>query len=606
MRDVVIVSGVRTPIGSFGGTLKDVPAVDLGGLVIGEVLRRARVSPDKVDLVVMGNVLQAGLGQNPARQAAIKGGIPQYVAAVTVNVVCGSGLEAVITAAQKIKAGDAEIVVAGGMENMSQAPYVMMQSRWGQRMGHGQVFDVMIRDGLWCSFSDTHMGITAENVAQKFKVSREDQDAYAAASQAKAERAIASGRFRDEIVPVTVPQKKGEPIVFDTDEYPKPGTTAASLAKLKPAFDKQGTVTAGNSSGVNDGAAALLVMSADKACKLGLEPLARIVTYDSRGCEPELMGIGPIFAVQSAIAKVQAELGGRSLDLVELNEAFAAQAIACQTALQIDPGKVNVNGGAIALGHPIGCSGARVLVTLMHEMQRRDVEVGLAALCVGGGMGFAMIIERERDQNRGGRLRQPPFPGGDLPGRRAMDRLVETLVARYPKPVRLADDSDVTFRPLRKSDETALAAFMKNLSLKDRACLKEDVADPQVIARWIDRLDYDDVLPIVALDGDRIVGDATLHFNPIGWSRHQGEIRLTTDVGYRERGLGRALAQEAIDMARELGLEQLSIELAPELHEAYQLFLKLGFQQAAVLQGFIIDLEGNERDLVLMVKRLRD
>jgi L-amino acid N-acyltransferase YncA len=346
-------------------------------------------------------------------------------------------------------------------------------------------------------------------------------------------------------------------------------------------------------------------MSADKACKLGLEPLARIVAYDSRGCEPELMGIGPIFAVQSAIAKVQGQLGGRPLDLVELNEAFAAQAIACQTALNIDPGRINVNGGAIALGHPIGCSGARVLVTLVHEMRRRDVEVGLAALCVGGGMGFAMIIERERDQARGRRLRQLSADWGGLPGRRAMDRLVERLVERYPRLVRLEDGNDVTFRPLRKSDEAALAAFMKDLPLKDRACLKEDVADPEVIARWIDRLDYDDVLPIVATDGSRIVGDATLHFNPIGLSRHQGEIRLTTDVGYRERGLGRALAQEAIDIARELGLEQLSIELAPELHEAYQLFLKLGFEEAAVLKGFIIDLEGHERDLVLMVKRIK-
>jgi len=393
MRDVVIASGVRTAIGSFGGTLKDVPAVELGGIVIKEVLSRAKVSPDRVDLVVMGNVLQAGLGQNPARQAAIHGGISQYTPATTVNVVCGSGMEAVITATQKIKAGDAEVVVAGGMENMSQAPYVMTHSRWGQRMGHAQVLDVMIRDGLWCSFGDTHMGITAENVAKKFGLSREEQDGYAAKSQEKAEKAVKSGRFKDEIVPVMVPQKKGDPIVFDTDEYPKFGTTMEKLGKLKPAFDKKGTVTAGNSSGVNDGAAALLVMSADKAYKLGIEPMARIVSYDVRGCEPELMGIGPIFAVQSAIAKVRAELG-KEVDLVELNEAFAAQAIACVKTLQIDPDKVNVNGGAIALGHPIGCSGSRVLVTLMYEMQKRDVKVGLAALCVGGGMGFAMIVER--------------------------------------------------------------------------------------------------------------------------------------------------------------------------------------------------------------------
>ena len=393
MHDVVIASGVRTAIGSFGGTLQDVPAVELGGIAIREVLQRSRVGAEKVDLVIMGNVLQAGLGQNPARQAAINGGISQYTPAVTVNVVCGSGMEAVIAATQKIKAGDAEVVVAGGMENMSQAPYVLKQSRWGLRMGHSQVIDVMIRDGLWCSFSDTHMGITAENVAKKFNIGREEQDEYAAMSQAKAEKAITSGRFKDEIVPVTVPQKKGDPLVFDTDEYPKFGTTAEKLAKLKPAFDKKGTVTAGNSSGVNDGAAALLVMSADKAYKLGIKPMARVLSYDVRGCEPELMGIGPIFAVQSAIAKVKAELG-REVDLVELNEAFAAQSIACLKTLRIDSDKVNVNGGAIALGHPIGCSGSRVLVTLMYEMQKRDVKVGLAALCVGGGLGFALLIER--------------------------------------------------------------------------------------------------------------------------------------------------------------------------------------------------------------------
>jgi RimJ/RimL family protein N-acetyltransferase len=317
------------------------------------------------------------------------------------------------------------------------------------------------------------------------------------------------------------------------------------------------------------------------------------------------MGIGPIFAVQSAIAKVQGELGGRPLDLVELNEAFAAQAIACQAALQIDAGKINVNGGAIALGHPIGCSGARILVTLLHEMRRRDVDVGLAALCVGGGMGFAMILEREGEQARARRLHHVSDACGGIPGRRAMDRLVERLVERYPRAIRLEDGSDVIFQPLRKRDEAALAAFMKDLPLKDRACLKEDVGDPHVIARWIDRLDYDDVLPIVAKDGEKIVGDVTLHFNPIGGSRHQGEIRLTTDVGYRERGLGTKLAQEAIDIGRELGLEQVSIELAPELHEAYQLFIKLGFEEAAVLKGFIIDLEGHERALVLMVKRLK-
>jgi acetyl-CoA C-acetyltransferase len=394
VREVVIASAVRTPIGTFGGALRDVPAVELGGLVIREVLNRAKIRPEKVDEVIMGNVLQAGLGQNPARQAAIRGGISQYIPAATVNKVCGSGMKSVIMAAQAVKAGDADCIVAGGMENMSEAPYVLPHSRWGLRMGHDQLVDVMIQDGLWCSFGHTHMGVTAENIADKFAFTREEQDAFAASSQQKAEAAITSGRFKEEIVPVKVPQRRGDPIIFDTDEFPRFGTTAEKLAKLKPAFREDGTITAGNSSGINDGAAALLIMSAEKAFKMGIKPLAKIVGYDYRGCEPELMGTGPIYAVRSAINKVRDKLG-KDIDLVELNEAFAAQSMACLKDLNLDPQIVNVNGGAIALGHPIGCSGARILTTLVFEMKRRDVKVGLAALCIGGGMGISTIVERD-------------------------------------------------------------------------------------------------------------------------------------------------------------------------------------------------------------------
>ena len=395
MKEVVIASAVRTPIGSFGGALKEVPAVDLGALVIREALRRAKLRQDKVDKVIMGNVLQAGLGQNPARQAAALADISQYTPAVTVNVVCGSGMEAVISAAQSIRAGDAEVIIAGGMESMSQAPYLIpATTRWGSRMGHTQVIDTMIHDGLWCSFENYHMGITAENVAEKFHISREEQDAFAAESQHRAEAAIKSGRFKEEIIPVEVPQRRGEPTIFDTDEFPRFGTSAEKLAKLKPAFRKDGTITAGNSSGINDGAAALVVMSAEKAVKMGVRPLAKITSYDCQGCEPELMGVGPIFAVRHAYDMVKERLN-KEIDLVELNEAFAAQSLACLNALHLDPAIVNVNGGAVALGHPIGCSGSRILVTLLYEMQRRDAKVGLAALCVGGGMGFAIIVERD-------------------------------------------------------------------------------------------------------------------------------------------------------------------------------------------------------------------
>jgi acetyl-CoA C-acetyltransferase len=393
MEEVVIASAVRTAIGAFGGALKEMPAVELGGIVIKEVLRRAKVRQDKVDLVVMGNVLQAGEGQNPARQAALLADISQYTPALTVNAVCGSGMEAVITASQKIQTGAVEIVIAGGMECMSNAPFVLPQARWGARMGHVQVLDTMIHDGLWCSFGDTHMGITAENVAERFHLSREEQDEFAAQSQQKAEAAIKSGRFKDEIVPVEIPQRKGDPIIFDTDEFPRFGSTAEKLGKLKPAFAKQGSITAGNSSGINDGAAALLLMTAERALKMGIRPLAKIDSYSVEGCEPELMGTGPIYAVRDAIERISEERG-KHIELVELNEAFAAQSLACLKELHLDPTIVNVNGGAIALGHPIGCSGARILVTLVYEMQRRNVEVGLASLCVGGGMGYAMIVER--------------------------------------------------------------------------------------------------------------------------------------------------------------------------------------------------------------------
>lgn len=392
MREVVIASAARTAIGAFGGALKEVPAVQLGGVVIKEVLRRAKIRQDKVDQVIMGNALQAGLGGNPARQAAVLAEISQHTPAVTVNALCASGMEAVITATQKIQAEDAEIIVAGGMESMSQAPFVTPQTRWGARMGHVQMLDTLIHDALWCAFSDTHMGGTAENVAEKFKITREEQDAFAARSQQRAEQAIKSGRFKDEIVPVEIPQRRGEPLIFDTDEFPRFGTTVEALAKLKPAFKKDGTITAGNSSGINDGAAALLVLSAEKALKMGLRPMAKIDAYACQGCEPELMGTGPIYAVRDGIAKVSE--AQKKIELVEINEAFAAQTLACLQELHLDPDLVNVNGGAIALGHPVGCSGARILVTLLYEMQKREAQVGLASLCVGGGMGYAMIVER--------------------------------------------------------------------------------------------------------------------------------------------------------------------------------------------------------------------
>ncbi|HXL03862.1 MAG TPA: acetyl-CoA C-acetyltransferase [Bacillota bacterium] len=392
MREVVILSGVRTAIGTFGGALQGVPASDLGAVVIKEAVRRAGINSDTVDEVIMGNVLQAGQGQNPARQASIKAKLSTKVPAMTVNKVCGSGLKAVTLAAQAIKCGDADVVVAGGMENMNQAPYILDKARYGYRMGHGELVDTMIQDGLWCIFGDTHMGITAENLGEIYNISREEQDEFAAWSQQKAEKAIADGRFEDEIVHVEIPQRKGAPIVFCRDEHVRPGTTKEKLALLRPAFKKDGTVTAGNASGINDGAAALIIASKDKAAELGAKPMATIRSYASSGVDPSVMGIGPVPATRQAL--VGADLRLDDIDLIEANEAFAVQSLAVGQELGWDPDRVNVNGGAIALGHPIGASGARILVSLLHEMIKRDVSLGLATLCIGGGMGLAVIVER--------------------------------------------------------------------------------------------------------------------------------------------------------------------------------------------------------------------
>ncbi len=391
MEEAVIVSAVRTPIGTMGGALVDVPATRLGALVIEEAVRRAGVDPEGVDEVLMGNVLQAGLGQNPARQASLGGGLGERVPAMTVNKVCGSGLKTVILAAQAIRLGDAGCIVAGGMESMSRAPYLLESGRYGYRLGHGQLVDVTIRDGLWCAFADCHMGITAENVAREYEVSRADQDAFSAGSQRKAGAAIGSGRFQDEILPVPV-QRKKETVLVDTDEHPRPDTTAEQLARLRPAFDKEGSVTAGNASGINDGAAAVVVMSASRARAEGRTPLARIRAYASAGVPPRVMGIGPVPAARLALDR--AGMGVKDIGLFELNEAFAAQSVAVGRDLAVPDDRLNVNGGAIALGHPIGASGARILTTLLHEMGRRDAETGLAAMCIGGGQGIAMVVER--------------------------------------------------------------------------------------------------------------------------------------------------------------------------------------------------------------------
>ncbi|MFW6409901.1 MAG: acetyl-CoA C-acetyltransferase [Halanaerobiales bacterium] len=391
MREVVIASAVRTAIGSFGGSLKDVEAVKLGSIVLKEAMSRAGIEGKNLDEVIMGNVLQGGQGQNPARQSAIGADIPYEVPAMTVNKVCGSGLKAVNLAAQAIKTGDADIIAAGGMESMSQAGFIAEGSRWGNKMGDGKLVDMMIKDGLWDAFNDYHMGITAENIAEQWNISRKEQDEFAATSQKRTEKAMEEGRFQDEIVPVEVPQRKGDPEIFDKDEYPRKGVTAEKLAKLRPAFKKEGTVTAGNASGINDGAAAVIVMSKKKADELGVKPLATIKSYASGGVDPRIMGTGPIPATRKALKKAEMEI--EDIELIEANEAFAAQSLAVLEELNMDPEIVNVNGGAIALGHPIGCSGTRILVTLLHEMKKREVKYGLATLCIGGGQGAATIVE---------------------------------------------------------------------------------------------------------------------------------------------------------------------------------------------------------------------
>ncbi|WP_342429453.1 acetyl-CoA C-acetyltransferase [Neobacillus sp. FSL H8-0543] len=393
MRDVVIVSAVRTAIGTFMGSLSNTPATELGALVIKEALNRAGIEGELVDEVIMGNVLQAGLGQGPARQAAIKAGLPIEVSSMAINKLCGSGLKAVHLATQAIQTGEAEIVVAGGMENMSLAPYLLTNGRTGYRMGDGKIIDSMIKDGLECALNSYHMGVTAENIAEQYGLSRAEQDEFSAWSQQKAEKAIKEGKFEEEIVPVVIPQRKGEPIVFATDEFPRAGVTADKLGKLKPAFKKEGTVTAGNASGINDGAAALVLMSREKAIELGIKPMAIIRANGTAGVDPKIMGIGPVPATKKALEK--AGLSMEDMDLIEANEAFAAQSLAVGRELQIPNEKLNVNGGAVALGHPIGASGARVLVTLLHEMKRNGSRYGLATLCIGGGQGIATIIEME-------------------------------------------------------------------------------------------------------------------------------------------------------------------------------------------------------------------
>ena len=393
MNDVVIVAATRTAIGSFQGALSAIPAPDLGAAVIRQLLAQTGVQPNAIDEVILGQVLTAGAGQNPARQAAIKAGLPHEVPALTLNKVCGSGLKAVQLAAQAIRCGDAELVIAGGQENMSLAPYVLPKARTGLRMGHAELVDSMIQDGLWDAFNDYHMGVTAENLAAQYDIGRAQQDAFAAASQQKAAAAIEGGRFKDEITPILIPQRKGDPLVFDTDEQPRGQTSLDSLSKLRPAFSKDGSVTAGNASTLNDGAAVVLLASAQKAAKLGLPVLATIKAYASAGVDPAVMGIGPVAATRRCLEKAGWSID--QLDRIEANEAFAVQALSVNQELGWDSAKINVNGGAIALGHPIGASGCRILVTLLHELQRSNLSKGLATLCIGGGQGVALAIERE-------------------------------------------------------------------------------------------------------------------------------------------------------------------------------------------------------------------
>lgn len=392
MREVVIVGAARTPIGSFGGSLSKLSAIDIGVIAAKEAMKRAGIEPDMVDEVLVGNILSAGLGQNPARQVAIHAGIPDTTPAMTINKLCGSGLRTVSMATQFIKLGDADVILAGGTESMSNAPYLLTRARWGYKMGDAKVVDSLITDALSDAFHNIHMGITAENIAEQWKLSREEQDKFSHESQVKATKAISEGRFKDEIVPVEIFQKKGEPIIVDTDEYPKADTTVEKLGRLKPAFKQDGTVTAGNASGINDGAAMLVLMAKEKAEELGIKPLATIKSYASAALDPKIMGYGPVPATRKALER--AGLTVDDIDLVEANEAFAAQSLSVVRDLRFNPEKVNVNGGAIALGHPVGASGARILVTLIYEMMKRDAKTGLATLCIGGGQGTAVIIER--------------------------------------------------------------------------------------------------------------------------------------------------------------------------------------------------------------------
>lgn len=392
MKEVVIVSAARTAVGSFGGSLSKLSAAEIGAAAAKEAIKRAGIDASIIDEAIIGNVISAGLGQNVGRQVALKAGLKEESTAISINKVCGSGIKAVTLAAQAIKSGDADVILCGGTESMSNAPYVLPTSRWGQRMGDSTMVDTMIKDGLWDAFNDYHMGVTAENIAEKWGLTREMQDEFALSSQLKAEKAVKEGRFKDEIVPVEIPQRKGEPIVFDTDEFPKFGSTIEKLGKLKPAFKKGGTVTAGNASGINDGAAMFIVMSKEKAEQLGVNYLATIKSYASAGLDPQIMGYGPFEATSKALSK--AGLTVEDLDLIEANEAFAAQSLAVAKDLKFDMNKVNVNGGAIAIGHPVGASGARILTTLIYEMIKRDNKKGLATLCIGGGQGIAIVIER--------------------------------------------------------------------------------------------------------------------------------------------------------------------------------------------------------------------
>ena len=392
MKKAVIVSAARTPIGSFGGAFASLSAVDLGVVAAKEAIKRAGIEPSMVEEVYLGNVLGAGLGQNVARQVSLGAGIPIETPALTINMVCGSGLRAVSMAAQFVESGQCDIILCGGTESMTNAPYLLPKARWGHRMGDGKVTDYMVNDGLWDIYNDYHMGITAENVAEQYGITREEQDKFAAQSQNRAEEAQKSGKFADEIVPVTIPQRKGDPVVIDTDEYPRHGSTVEKMSKLKPAFKKDGTVTAGNASGINDSAAALIIMSKEKADELGLKYMCEIVGYGSAGVDPKVMGLGPIPATKKAVANAGWTID--DLELVEANEAFAAQALAVVRELGLNPEITNVNGGAIALGHPIGASGARILITLIYEMQKRDVKKGLATLCIGGGMGTSLLVQR--------------------------------------------------------------------------------------------------------------------------------------------------------------------------------------------------------------------